>query len=361
MKHPVSRLLIAAVLMLGILSIAPIWTIRSSNAQIIIPTFIFVTPFATPTRTPTPISIGNFVWDDLNKNGRQDAGEPGLEGIQIQLWNGSKTQLLSSTTSAANGTYHLIAPQPGTYRIRALLPFGAVFSPKDAVSGNDLLDSDINPSGPDLGFSDVITIPSNLISTTLWDIGIIPYRPPTPTRTPTPIFIGNFVWHDLNQNGLQDAGEPGIGNVHVQLWNDSKTQLIYTNYSAPNGSYEVIAPQPGNYRIRVILPAGASISPKDVGTNDLVDSDINPSGPDLGFSDTIVLPSNLISTTTWDIGLMNIVNTPTVAATNTPTLTNTPTVTHTATATNTPTATATTPAGTPAVLNNKQFLPFVRR
>ena len=32
----------------------------------------------TPTRTPTPISIGNFVWDDMDGDGRQDDGRHAL-------------------------------------------------------------------------------------------------------------------------------------------------------------------------------------------------------------------------------------------------------------------------------------------
>src|SRR5581483_11424964 len=28
---------------------------------------------ATPTRTPTPINVGNFVWEDLDADGQQDA------------------------------------------------------------------------------------------------------------------------------------------------------------------------------------------------------------------------------------------------------------------------------------------------
>src|SRR5690606_19625596 len=29
--------------------------------------------------------LGNFVWEDLNGNGRQDAGEPGLAGITVTV------------------------------------------------------------------------------------------------------------------------------------------------------------------------------------------------------------------------------------------------------------------------------------
>ncbi|HEX6882097.1 MAG TPA: SdrD B-like domain-containing protein, partial [Planctomycetota bacterium] len=29
--------------------------------------------------------------------------------------------------------------------------------------------------------------------------------------------IGNFVWHDLDGNGIQDPGEPGLPGVRVLL------------------------------------------------------------------------------------------------------------------------------------------------
>ena len=29
--------------------------------------------------------------------------------------------------------------------------------------------------------------------------------------------VGNYVWFDANSNGLQDAGEPGIVDVEVEL------------------------------------------------------------------------------------------------------------------------------------------------
>src|SRR5690242_11069783 len=88
----------------------------------------------TPTRTPTPINVGNFVWNDLDQDGRQDAGEPGLAGVTVQLWNAAKTNLIAQTTTNSNGNYTLQAPSPGDYRVRVLLPDPTLdqFSPKDS-------------------------------------------------------------------------------------------------------------------------------------------------------------------------------------------------------------------------------------
>jgi hypothetical protein len=282
---------------------------------------VFRTP--TPTRTPTPVSIGNFVWDDLDQDGRQDAGEPGIPGVTVQLWNSAKSQLLYSTITNASGIYFVIAPTPGDYRIRVVLPnISDSFSQKNQAGGDDTLDSDINPSGPDIGFTDIFNIASNVISTTIYDAGIIVFRTPTPTRTQTPINLGNFVWHDLNGNGIQDAGEPGIGGIAVQLWNDEKTMMFDSTITNSNGNYFVIAPAPGDYRIRVIRPIGSSFSPTDQGVNDSLDSDIisNILLLNYGFTSTISIASNVISMTSIDAGLMNVSPspTPTLTPTRTP-------------------------------------------
>jgi hypothetical protein len=289
----------------------------------------------TPTRTPTPINVGNFVWDDLDHDGRQDAGEPGLAGITVQLWNDARTQLIDSATTNGSGNYSLVAPTPGNYRVRVLLPTGSdFFSPKDSASADDLTDSDINPTGATPGFTDTYIFGSNLISITTIDAGIIIYRTPTPTRTPTPINIGNFVWHDLNSNGIQDAGEPGVGGVVVQLWNGDRTQLIASTTTNSSGIYSLIAPIPGDYRVRVLRPQGSSFSAKDQGEDDTRDSDVNTNLflVTYGFTDIRTIASNVISITSIDIGLTNVVASPT------PTLTFTPSLTPTSTPSPSPTS-----------------------
>ncbi len=308
------------------------------------PIISLIAAISTPTRTPTPINLGNFVWNDLDADGVQDAGEPGLAGITVQLWNSLKTQLIASTTTNANGNYTLVAPTPGDYRIRVILAQVLdQFSPLDI--GADTADSDINPSGASFGFTNIITIASNVISISSIDAGIIVFRPPTATRTPTPINIGNLVWNDTNANGSKDASEVGLNGITVQLWNSTKTQLIASTSTNLNGNYTVVAPVPGDYRVRVVLPLGAAFAPKNIGS-DLTDSDINPTGIDTGFTDIFTIASNVISISSIDAGLISVPATPTL--TNTPTHTNTPTTTPTSTL-------APTPALTPMI-----YLPLSR-
>jgi hypothetical protein len=47
-------------------------------------------------------TIGDFVWVDLDKDGLQDAGEPGIPGVTVNLFKGG---LIGTTVTDANGLY----------------------------------------------------------------------------------------------------------------------------------------------------------------------------------------------------------------------------------------------------------------
>ncbi|HWR96801.1 MAG TPA: SdrD B-like domain-containing protein, partial [Candidatus Methanoperedens sp.] len=48
-------------------------------------------------------SIGDFVWEDLDKDGQQDAGEPGLEGVTVALFKDGAPFGIPAVTDAAGG------------------------------------------------------------------------------------------------------------------------------------------------------------------------------------------------------------------------------------------------------------------
>ncbi|MBB5209268.1 hypothetical protein HNQ52_002831 [Chiayiivirga flava] len=221
-----------------------------------------------------------------------------MAGVTVQLWNGAKTALLDVAITNASGGYTLIAPGPGEHRVRVLLPSdpGAGFAPKDQ-GGSDLTDSDINPSGTHLGFTDIYTFASNVTSINTIDAGIF---------IPEPITVGNSVWQDLDADGAQDFGEPGLANVSVQLWNSTKTSLLDTAITNSNGRYTLTAPGPGNYCVRVLQPLFDTVrfSPKDEGADDTRDSDINPTGTDFGFTDIYAFGTSVVSITSIDAGLV---------------------------------------------------------
>ncbi|MBN1841979.1 MAG: hypothetical protein JW883_06820 [Deltaproteobacteria bacterium] len=91
-------------------------------------------------------SIGDLVWNDQNKNGIQEDGEPGLADVKVNLL-ASNSALLTSYTTDSSGFFEFDSLSPGDYYLRFDLPSGFSFSPSDQGS-DDTLDSNvINDAG----------------------------------------------------------------------------------------------------------------------------------------------------------------------------------------------------------------------
>ncbi|HET9132035.1 MAG TPA: SdrD B-like domain-containing protein, partial [Terriglobia bacterium] len=63
--------------------------------------------------------------------------------------------------------------------------------------------------------------------------------------------MGDFVWNDVNQNGIQDSGELGIPNITVQLWNGDMTTLLQATTTDANGVYHFLGLCGGTYKVVV--------------------------------------------------------------------------------------------------------------
>ncbi|GAA4451855.1 hypothetical protein GCM10023189_14320 [Nibrella saemangeumensis] len=118
--------------------------------------------------------------------------------------------------------------------------------------------------------------------------------------------IGDFVFRDLNENGLQDDGpNTGVAGVQVALYTATGTNPLRTILTDANGFYRFDSLQSGTYRVRFIAPSGQQFTTANAGANDAIDSD---AGPD-GFTGPITInaeqPANTIGRTnnTVDAGL----------------------------------------------------------
>ena len=104
------------------------------------------------------ISLGDRVWNDLNKDGIQDAGEAGLAGITVRLLNGSTGSQVDTTTTDASGYYTFSYVDPGSYRIGVVVPAGRLASPANASGTTDALDSDLTAVLNGMSVTDIINV-----------------------------------------------------------------------------------------------------------------------------------------------------------------------------------------------------------
>ena len=86
--------------------------------------------------------IGDFVWQDLNRNGVQDAGEPALAGASVTLSGGDTA--FPAVTTGGDGRYAFPGLCAGTYTIEASGPLYYAASPSGM--GGTSADSDPSPA-----------------------------------------------------------------------------------------------------------------------------------------------------------------------------------------------------------------------
>ena len=306
--------------------------------------------------------LGDEVWTDTNANGIQDIGERGVAGVTVTLLTGcSGTTVAATRTTNVNGTYLFGALDAGQYRIQATAPAGFIFSPKDAILDDDY-DSDVNAAGisdcvtlavgeenyrVDVGLtSGVAPTPTNtpppaptntptLVGPTNTPTPIAPTNTPTPvgpTNTPPPsgtALIGDRVWNDLNVNGVQDIGERGVANVTLDLLAGCSGVTVITGRTTNvNGAYSFANLAAGQYRVRIVIPSGFSVTFKDAIQDDDYDSDFEFTGESICITLLAGEQNGRIDAgiTQGVVPTPTPTNTPTpIPPTATPTPTNTPT------------------------------------
>jgi len=197
-------------------------------------------------------TIAGVAFNDLNGNGKMDAGDPGISSrtIYIDLNNSGTLQSNDPTaTTDANGNFTLPDLPDGTYTIREVLPAGWVgttAAPLVTVKGGQVVNNE------DIGSFQLVNIEGEVFS-------------------------------DLNGNGIKDAGDPGLQGWTVQLLSGTGT-VVSTATTDANGDYTFTGVGPGSFTIKEVLQAGAlQTAPASPGTFSLsTSSGTNVSGDNFG-------------------------------------------------------------------------------
>ncbi|NTV63677.1 MAG: DUF11 domain-containing protein, partial [Oscillochloris sp.] len=245
----------------------------------------------------TSALLGGRLWQDSDGDGLQESGEPAFANVTIEVARSSDATSppLTSLTTDAQGRY-LVAVPPNTplsIRIgaasRAALVAQGWYLTTPNVGGDDARDSDASPAfgiievaappygGVGGGVSGMaVPLPINRADLRTLDLGLT-------RRVPTGR-LGDRIWIDANQDGLQDAGEPGQAGIPVTLIpNPASAALLpgafpRTTVSDAGGEYAFHSLPPGRYQIRFgPLPSTLGATLRDVGSDDTRDSDADVS------------------------------------------------------------------------------------
>ena len=163
--------------------------------------------------------IGDAVFSDQNGNGIPDPGELGIPGVNLELYDYAGV-LLKTTMTDANGQY-VFEVDAGVYKV--LVP---------GVEANPVI-ANYDRTSPGECTAPVTNDNVNC------DFGFQPRGS-----------IGNRVWFDANDNGVQDTGEPGLIGVALDLV-DGNGDVIQTQTTGTDGIYEFTRVRAGIYTVRV--------------------------------------------------------------------------------------------------------------
>lgn len=165
-----------------------------------------------------------------------DKSTQNLSNIQISLLNNNKEQL-ETLVSDESGSFKFTKLLPGEYYLSAILQEGFQFARNiDLDDRESIILSESAPLSKTLSLS----MGENKVAC---DIGIGALGK-----------LGDFVWLDIDEDGMQDAGEPGLPNIMVRLY--QKGQLTNETTSDAYGRYSFEKIYPGAYTVEVSIPRG---------------------------------------------------------------------------------------------------------
>ena len=140
-------------------------------------------------------------------------------------------------------------------------------------------------------------------------------KTPTPTQTPIELAcIGDYVWLDVNYDGMQGPDDVPVEGVTVNLY-DSGGTFIRSMTTNADGKYLFCDLVPGDYYVKFIAPLPYKFSHQDQGLNDAGDSDadessgvtivvhLDPGDYDMAWDAGLVIPPNgggIVGRKFWD-------------------------------------------------------------
>ncbi len=173
-------------------------------------------------------SVSGTVFVDSNGNGAPDAGEPGVETTVLVIYY-EEPEAATLAITGPDGGFSFTGLIPGSYLVQITIPNGYVTPPGHDYFNRPTVSADA-PATADF-----------------------PLQRADPSTAPA---VGGTAFSDANGNGVQDAGEPGVGGIAVMAI-DLLTGEVTRTTTDGSGAYSITGLLPGVNLVQVgALPVG---------------------------------------------------------------------------------------------------------
>ena len=192
-------------------------------------------------------TIGDFVWRDLDSDGVQDTGEPGVAGVTVSISApgvnlGNGAGAASNVVTDADG-YYLFESLPAS----ADYTVTVVASTMPGGGGTCTGDRDVTADGTTVVALDHdSTAGDDKILDADFGYNLLSV-------------IRGTLWHDLDRDAwtAPEDGEPRLGSVLVRLYAADGTTLLATTNTAADGPFAFYGRDAGNYVVEAVTNTGA--------------------------------------------------------------------------------------------------------
>lgn len=267
-------------------------------------------------------ALGDYVWVDADKDGIQDEGEQPVEGIIVTLqqrFDEGEWETVGTAVTDENGFYQFTGLKSSEhYEVEYRVVFDislllSITKPEQgndkAVDSNALYDYVLNlgyPTAP-------VTLGYGQSDMTL-DAGII--------YDEDLCEIGDFVWYDKDQDGIQDTGEEGVEGIRVLLqycesgiiWEDDEWWTVAETTTNAEGRYLFAGLPSGYYRVGFAVGDPWTVTLTNIGEDTAVDSNATRNLDGYYFSTGFYMNAGE-SDMTWDAGIYRIDEKPVITQT----------------------------------------------
>lgn len=233
------------------------------------------------------VSIGSIVWEDTDRDGSQDDGEPGIENAVVTLLDGSGNPVsgVPAQTTGTDGLYYFGSLPEGDYKVQVEMPAKYYPTINQTTSDNDDSENDSNIATTNgnvytsgtftlTGDGEPDGVDSNIADSDAADDGLTDNGDDDNGNMTVDfgfvrnMSIGNRVFKDDGgptgagtlDNGIMDGDEEPFANVRVELYQDTdgtpglqaaSDTLVNFDTTDANGYYLFDKLAPDNYYVHI--------------------------------------------------------------------------------------------------------------